>query len=48
MTEKEVLKIITSLKTKSCEMDAIPTDILKKLTPVALPLIVKIINLSLT
>ena len=48
MTEKEVLKIITSLKTKSCKMDAIPTDILKKLTPVVLPLIIKIVNLSLT
>ena len=48
MMEKEVLKVITSLKTKSCEMDAIPTDILNKLTPVVLPLIVKIVNLSLT
>ena len=48
MTEIEVLKIITSLKTKSCKMDAIPTDILKKLTPVVLPLIVKIVKLSLT
>ena len=47
MMEKEVSKIIASLKTKSCKMDAIPTDILKKLTPVVLPLIVKIINLSL-
>ena len=30
LTEKEVLKIITSLKTKSCKMDAIPTDIFKE------------------
>ena len=30
MMEKEVLKVITSLKTKSCKMDAILMDILKK------------------
>ena len=48
MTEKEVLRVITSLKTKSCEMDSIPTHILKKMTPAVLPLIVKIVNLSLT
>ena len=30
MMEKEVLRVITSLKTKSCEMDSIPTHILKK------------------
>ena len=48
MTEKEVLRVITSLKTKSCEMDSIPTHILKKMIPAVLPLIVKIVNLSLT
>ena len=48
MTEKEVQKVLTSLKTKSCELDTIPTDILKKMMPAVLPLITKIINLSLT
>ena len=48
MTEEEVHKVIVSLKTKSCELDTMPTDILKKMMPVVLPLITKIINLSLT
>ena len=48
MMEKEVLRVITSLKTKLCEMDSIPTHILKKVTPAVLPLKVKIVNLSLT
>ena len=47
MTENEVGKVINSLKTKSCKMDIIPTGILKQLTPVILPLITKIVNLSL-
>ena len=48
MTEEEVHKVIVSLKTKSCELDTMPTDILKKMMPVVLPLITKIVNLSLT
>ena len=42
MTESEMLKVINSLKT------TIPTDILKKVLPSILPLITKIVNLSLT
>ena len=48
MTESEILKVINSLKTKSCELDTIPTDILKKMLPSIVPLITKIANLSLT
>ena len=48
MTEREVGKVITSLKTKSCKVDVIPTNILKKLIPAVLLLITKIVNLSLT
>ena len=48
MTEEEVHKVIVSLKTKSCELDTMPTDVLKKMMPVVLPLITKIFNLSLT
>ena len=48
MTEKEVHKVIVSLKTKFCKLDTMPTDVLKKMMPVILPLITKIINLSST
>ena len=48
MTEEEVHKVIVSLKTKSCELDTMPIDVLKKMMPVVLPLVTKIINLSLT
>ena len=48
MTEEEVHKVIVSLITKSCELDTMPTDILKKMMPVVLPLITKIVNHSLT
>ena len=46
-TEKQVSTIITSLKSKSYELDAIPTTILKKMLPKVISLITKIINLSL-
>ena len=48
MTEEEVHKVIVSLKTKSCELDTMSTDILKKMMPAVLPLITKIVKLSLT
>ena len=46
MTEKQVGVVIASLKSKSCELDAIPTTILKKMLPDVIPLITKIVNLS--
>ena len=46
-TEKQVSIVIASLKSKSCELDAIPTTILKKMLPKVISLIIKIINISL-
>ena len=47
MTEKEVLLTIKWMKTKSCELDDIPTDILKQMLPKVIGLITKIVNMSL-
>ena len=48
MTERQVSNVISSLKSKSSELDAIPTTILKKMLPNVIPLITKIVNISLT
>ena len=48
MTEKQVSVVIASLKSKSCELDAIPTTILKKMLSDVIPLITKIVNIYLT
>ena len=48
LKEEDVRKVVMSLKTKSCELDPIPTTIFKKLLPAILPLITKIVNLSLS
>ena len=47
MTVKEVDLIIKQMKTKSCELDDIPTNILKQMLPQVIGLITKIVNLSL-
>ena len=47
LTEKEVSLIIKWMKTKSCELDYIPTDILKQMLPKVIGLITKIVNMSL-
>lgn len=47
MTQESVLKVITELKTKICELDSIPTHILKQMLPVIADLITKNMNLSL-
>ena len=39
--------IIKQMKSKSCELDDLPTDILKKILPTVISLITKIINMSL-
>ena len=44
--EKEVM-IIKQMKTKSWELDDLPTDILKQILPRVVPLITKIVNLLL-
>ena len=48
MTEKQISLIIKQMKSKTCELDDIPTSILKKILPVVCPLITKIVNTSLT
>ena len=48
MTESEVNTIIMSMKSKSCEIDLIPTHIFKQLLPSVIPIITKIVNLSLS
>ena len=48
MTEYEVKTIIMSMKSKSCEIDPIPTHIFKQLLPSVIPIISKIVNLSLS
>ena len=48
LTQDQVKAVICSLSTKSCELDLIPTQILKKMLPTVVPLITKIVNLSLS
>ena len=48
MMELQVIKAIHTLKSKSCNLDPIPTTIFKKLLPKLAPLITKTINVSLT
>ena len=48
MTKKQVSTVIASLKSKSCELDAIPTNVVKKMLSDVIPLITKIVNISLT
>ena len=47
MSTREVTLIINSMKAKSCQLDCIPTHILKMLLPKTAPLITKIVNASL-
>ena len=47
MTEEEVGKVIIGMPTKSCELDAIPTLLLKQILPAVLPVITRIVNMSL-
>ena len=48
MTEQQVINTIRSLKSKSCELDPIPTTIFLKLLDKLALLITKIVNVSLT
>ena len=47
MTEAEVSKIIYNMCSKSCKLDAIPTNLLKQILPDIIGVITKIVNLSL-
>ena len=46
-TSTEVNAVITRAPSKSCEMDPIPTDVLKKFLPELLPYITNMCNSSL-
>ena len=48
LTENQTALLIKQMKSKSCELDDIPTNILKKILPHVCPLITKIVNMSLT
>ena len=47
MTTKEVARLISSMATKLCRLDIIPTSVLKQITPSILQIITKIIKVSL-
>ena len=47
LEQREVNIIINSLSTKSCELDCLPTYLLKEILMSILPLLTKIINVSL-
>lgn len=47
MTESEICKIIMSMKSKSCELDPIPTTLMKRLLPKCICIITNIVNISL-
>ena len=48
LTNTEVTSIIMSLKSKSCELDSIPTSVLKEILPSCINTITKLVNLSLS
>ena len=47
LSEEEVESIIKSLSSKSCELDVIPTNLLKDILPSILPLVTRLVNTSL-
>ena len=48
VTEDEVISTINVLKTKTCETDPIPTNLFKKIVPLIIEIVTKLINKSLT
>ena len=48
MIQNEIRSTIMSMKSKQCELDPIPTAMLKALLPVCLEQITQIVNISLT
>ena len=47
MTEDEVISTINALKTITCETDPIPTNLFKKIVPLIIDIVPKLINKSL-
>jgi hypothetical protein len=48
VTEEEILKIISTSPTKSCSLDPMPTWLLKGCLDILLPVITRIVNLSMS
>ena len=48
MTTEEVGRLISSMVTKLCKLEVIPTSVIKQITPSILHIKTKIINISLT
>ena len=48
MTEEEVISTINVLKTKTCETEPIPSNLFKKIVPLVIDIVTKLINKSLT
>ena len=47
LTDEEVREIVKAMPSKSCDLDAVPTSILKEALDLLLPTLVKLVNLSL-
>ena len=48
LTPSQVTKLVADMQTKSCELDPIPTHVLKQMLPVPIPIITHIINAPLS
>jgi hypothetical protein len=47
LSQEEVLKVIASMSAKSCELDALPSKLLKEAAPLMISTLTQMINLSL-
>ena len=47
LTEEEVRQIVKAMPSKFCDLDAVPTSLLKEALYLLLPTLVKLVNLSL-
>ena len=48
MTNEEIEREILSMKNKTCELDTIPTNLLKDILLAVIKIIMQIVNMSLT
>ena len=48
MTTKDVLEVVSAMKNKLCELDAMPMALLKKILPRCIDTIMQLVNISLT
>ncbi len=47
LSQEDILKLIKKSPTKSCDLDPLPTDMVKKCLDILLPTVTRIVNLSL-